>query len=373
MFVIFTPHLLFGADINPSSDTALASLESSETNATEENKRHFNWSGLGQFRCEFHDMANESFDIMRVRFNFNCGYDYLSLFVQAGADLGNPQLLDCYTDICFSKSLNLRAGLFHVPFGWQTSISPYDLLMVDYSLIVGKVFGNTALYSNEGWDNLRDKGICMHGIFNPGSEVLFGYNVGILNGEPGSISDVDLNKAVIARVYCSVFKNMTFGVSGYDGNKLFSPDPLLSGAGTERRFSKDVYGFDLKSEAGIFLLQGEFISCTTNPVDGGGVHYKDYITRGWFIEAGIKATDKFQITGKIDSIKKPPEFWDRNTLTWKRNHSRGSTVFGVGANWYLYEFAKLQFTVQHREDEGHTPDTWYSEWKKIDIVLSVRF
>jgi hypothetical protein len=411
---------LFAAvGLNNLFQTQAASGKKPEEKALD--KPELSWGGFSQFMFRYDDNAPETFDVTRMRFKVTGSYDFLSFFVQADTESTSGILLDYWANIScpnYKKEFNLRAGRFTVPFGWQTPISPYELLTINYSQIVSRLFGTaqpfdlisgtppTIVPPAKDWDNLRDQGFYIHGVCEPkfkfGREFkpTIGYAAGILNGESRAAEDSNDDKASIFRVY--VTPNITpkvgatLGFSYYDGSRFYATDPLekpdpadptksIPVAANGREFSRRMHGIDWRFEFfGRLLIQGEFIHGEVNASEYGKhetapsiPHHKANYIDGWFVEIGYNLTEvseKLQLVGKVDVMDLPLHTWDSSVSPplWRpTSDTNRRRTYGLGANYYINKFSKLQVIWEHKDDEGCLDTAGQND--KIFAVLGVSF
>lgn len=369
----------------------------------EEEQLELKWGGFGQFKYAYDDNAPETFNVMRMRLNLTGNYDFLTFFAQVDTESPSSLLLDYWVNFScpkYKKEFNLKAGRFTVPFGWQVSTSPYELLTINYSQIVTRLFGMDPLADPDtGWDNLRDQGFYFHGVVEPkftvGKEFkpTVGYVAGFVNGESRATDDTNESKAGMLRVYVTPNVapevNFTLGFSYYDGSRFYATDPLTVGiipvplAANGREFSHRLQGIDWKFEMldGRLLIQGEFIHAEINPADEGkhettpSVHYKANHTDGWFVEVGYKldeVSEKLQVVGKVDVMDLPIREYDPATTLYDLKVSGANRLrtYGLGANYYINKFSKLQVIWEHKDDEGKQ-DRDAND--KATVLLGVKF
>jgi hypothetical protein len=384
-------------------------------------KPEFSLGGFGQFMFKGDDNAPETFDLKRMRLYLSGKYDFLSFFVQAETEAVTHDLfatfipggkvesrravlLDCWADIAcpqHKKEFNLKVGRFTVPFGWQVQTSPYELLTVNYSQIVTRLFGmDPALQTipapwwptTDDWDNLRDQGFYFHGTCEPkiGGELkpTVGYVAGILNGESRAAQDTNDGKAGVLRLYVTPVEGITVGTSYYEGSRFYVNDPLGLAA-NGRQFSRRMNGVDWKFEfpgnklefLRNLLIQGEFIHAEINPADMGkrettpSTHYKANHIDGWFVEIGYRLTEvceKLQLVGKLDVLDLPNHTFNTGTGIWdKTSDTNVKKTYGFGANYYINNYSKLQLIWEHKDDEGKLDTAKDND--KIFAVLGLNF
>ncbi|MFH1422303.1 MAG: porin [Planctomycetota bacterium] len=332
--------------------------------AEPEEKLNVSASGFGQFLTTLSDNANENFDVTRMRFKVKGTYDKFTMFVQLDTESSPTLLLDYNVNYKFSDKVQVKAGRFCLPFGWQTPISPYDLVTINYSQIVGTLFGPGSICGG-GWGNLRDQGVYLHGSLDVSSMKL-GYVAGILNGEERATSETDGKKASILRVFLTPSKGITVGLSHYDGSRNCN-DPL--GLLGKRDFAIRRFGLDWNVDMEQFFFKGQYMSGTENPSDmgvRGAAHNKENTTTGWFFEAGYKLNSKIHIVAKMDSMTVPDKACDSTTGTWVNVTETERTVYAAGVNYYFAKYAKLQVIFESKPDKG-------SEYQRALVLLGVSF
>ncbi|HUT63151.1 MAG TPA: porin, partial [Anaerolineae bacterium] len=137
----------------------------------------FTESGFIQTQFESHDNDNDTFKLLRARPKLKADLgEHVDFFVQL--DVAYDRILrDVWVELDYHPYAKLRVGQFTLPFGWQTQVSPYNLLTINYSHVVEKL---------NGGDDLRDIGLLLHGNFADSNiSVLesINYAVAVVNGE----------------------------------------------------------------------------------------------------------------------------------------------------------------------------------------------
>ncbi len=280
----------------------------------------FKVSGFGQVRYQYSENAVDDFDVSRARIKINGKLgDRISLFSQLDTTLDNI-LCDYWIQFDYSRYISLRVGQFCIPFGWQTPISPYNLLTVDYSQVISNL---------NGGGDLRDQGLMFSGEVG-----YLNYVLAVTNGEGRNESDENDQKAFVGRVGLRPIKGFEWGVSGYYGDR------------GQTRYTRKRIGTDIRYNYGVLLLQGEYIHSDDDTINTAIESESHTLPgEGYFIEVGYKIIPTIQPVMKYD-------VWDPDV---KGNYGK-TVIYGVGLNWYFAKQSKLQAIYEIKREEHNEID-----------------
>ncbi len=286
----------------------------------------FTESGFIQTQFENHDNANDTFKLLRARPKLRAVLgEHVVFFVQL--DLAGDRILkDVWMELDYCTYAKLRVGQFTLPFGWQTPVSPYNLLTINYSNVVSKL---------NGGGDLRDVGMMLRGnLTDSNIPVLesLNYAVALVNGEGtgSNIAERNDQKNVVGRVGLAPLEGLDLGVSAYFGER-----------GVARK-ARERVGVDARFTLANLLIQGEFIQ-SSDETDATLSHTVEGM--GYFVEAGYKITPQIQPVCKFD-------VWDPEVTG-----TYGSlTKIAVGLNWYIDEWTKLQGIYEIKGEEENEVD-----------------
>jgi len=255
------------------------------------------------------------------------------------------------------EKVQMRIGIFAVPFGQQMRTFAYDLGSIDYSLIVEDVTSRVAIY---------DMGAILHGSFQIADGGL-NYAFGFVNGEYSKVTDTNDSKAFVGRLGIELNPELEIGGSYYNGK---STDLIWM---YDTQFERA--GADMWLTPGNFNIRGEYIHAAedmeshysgTTPVwEKGPRHF----TEGWWLDFGVfvwinhelsrdengdkKGEDLrswrrrrkgIEVYAHFQSLLEPP---DANMKAATGHSTRHKYIYGIGVNWHLSKEVKLQVLWQH--------------------------
>lgn len=135
------------------------------------------------------------------------------------------QFLDAFANYRFFDALQLRAGQFSTPAGYENYlVSPLTNVTIDYASICSRMVLRNALgynYSDFG----RDLGVMIWGEFAPsadGSFKHFAYNLAITNGHLPAVNDNNKSKDIIGALTFYPIKELNLKVAYNWGE--YTPD-----------------------------------------------------------------------------------------------------------------------------------------------------
>jgi len=249
--------------------------------------------------------------------------DEVSAMVQIDAAL-DPIILDALIKYDLSRYALFTAGQFKIPFGFETSITRFELEAVERSLVVSHLMNNgmSAPY-------LRDLGLMVTGKY-----MAFTYDVAVVNGTGYDYTDstgsanrllglgVDNNNAkdIVARVGVGVPMFAGLGFSVYQGKWADNQD-------------RDAWGFYFQIDTGKVVLQYEYIRGKGQFVED---QWQSDKFSGYYLILGYRIKPYIEPVVKMDKLD--PD-WDQSDDKLTDMH--------YGLNFNLDRKARLQ--VFYRE------------------------
>ncbi len=272
-----------------------------------------NVTGFIQTQFEHYDNADDTFKVLRARPKIKADMgEYVDLFVQLDVIPDNI-LRDAWIQLDYSEYAKFRMGQFPLPFGWQTSLSPYNVLTNTYSNVISKLYGA---------DDSRDTGVMLLGDFKK-----FNYVAACVNGEGANTTDKNDPKAFVGRVGFKPVDGLDLGVSGYSGKRGLA------------EYDRTRCGADLRYNKENLIVQGEYIRSNDDTV-ASAIEPNTVAGKGYFVEVGYKVTAKIQPVFRFD-------VWDPEV-----SGTYGSlTKYALGLNWYSNDWVRLQGIYEFREEE----------------------
>ena len=367
-----------------------------------EEKMEWKFKGWGQLFYNYSDGTygvgpagprpmggNENIRVGRFRFLPGGKYKYMTWGTQFEC-YSTMTLLDFWVNFeCtnFEKDmLQLKVGQFIPPFGIQRPASPFKLC-TNYAQITSYLFGAAdPLYGSTlpsgatgpGWNNLRDKGVMVHGKMKFGEGEGFRPNVyygaGIFAGEPANTnanSDPGWTSFLTAKV--TPVEDMMIGLSYEDGTRQFV-DPTIP---ADRVCNRDRFGIcwqfnllaDPESKSKLLGIQGEYIVGNNNLADldkhddevtaATMLHNKSQHVDGWYLEVSyFIMPKKVKLISKVDILDIPA--YDHGTDVRvnkaagipKDNHYRKARKYALGVVWVISKHSKIKFLWEQTQNEG---------------------
>ncbi len=256
--------------------------------------------------------------------------DNVSAMVLFDAAL-DPIILDALIKYDLSRYALFTAGQFKIPFGFETSITRFELEAIERSLVVSHLMNNgfSAPY-------LRDLGLMVTGKYTA-----FTYDVALINGTGYDYTDssgspnrllglgMDNNNAkdIVARVGVGVPMFAGLGFSVYQGKWADNPD-------------RDAWGFYFQVDTGKVVLQYEYIRGKGRLVED---QWQSDKFSGYYLVLGYRIKPYIEPVIKLDKLD--PD-WDESDDKLTDLH--------YGLNFNLERKARLQ--VFYRE--GKTGDKY---------------
>jgi hypothetical protein len=233
-----------------------------------------------------------------------------------------PNIVDGYIDYSHSKLINVRAGQFKLPFGFETQIGRHDLEAMNRS-VVFQCLWNNGVSANY----VRDMGLMVMGRYK-----ILEYKVGAVNGvgynytvhpEEDGIrifprwgGDNNNSKDIVGRVGVGVPMFAGLGFSFYDGRW-----PTYEGS--PDNCDRTAKAFDLYLDTGKVLLQYEHV-WAQGRVNNDALDFRDDKYGGYFVVVGYRINPLIEPVYKVD-ICDPNKDADGDRIT--------DLYFGVNLNF----------------------------------------
>ena len=203
----------------------------------------------------------------------------LGFFVQMDAG-SNPAIKDARLRLgCPAAPITLEMGRFLLPFGVETSMNPYWLTAVDYSLPIHNS-------RKDGFmQGLWDVGVKVYGKHPINEQIGLSYVAAVVNGNTGGFTDTNKKKDFVGRLGVSLPMCVSVGGSAYIGKA-----PPAGDTGDD--VDKNRFGADLKLDMDPILLQAEGILGKNDETDA----------LGFYVLGAFKVVPKVQLVGKFDFL-----------------------------------------------------------------------
>jgi hypothetical protein len=264
--------------------------------------------------------------------------DKVSATVQIDAAL-DPVILDAFMEYDLSRYALFTAGQFKIPFGYETSITRFELEAIERSLVVSHLMNNgmSAPY-------LRDLGLMVSGKY-----MAFTYDLAIVNGTGYDYADgtgsehrllgigMDNNNAkdIVARVGVGVPMFAGLGFSLYQGKWADNPD-------------RDAWGFYFQVDTGKVVLQYEYIRGKGRLVED---QWEGDKFGGYYLVLGYRIRPYIEPTIKIDKLDP-----DRD------ESGDNLSDMHYGLNFNLERKARLQvFYREGKEGDSYRNHGWLAQ------------
>jgi len=281
-------------------------------------------NGLVQGKCEDQVGEHSRFLLKTARIGISGDLtDNVFASVQIDAAL-DPIILDAFIKYDLSRYALFTAGQFKIPFGFETSITRFELEAIERSLVVSHLMNNgmSAPY-------LRDLGLMVTGKY-----MAFTYDVAVVNGTGYDYTDstgsanrllglgMDNNNAkdIVGRVGVGVPMLAGLGFSVYQGKWADNPD-------------RDAWGLYFQVDTGRVVFQYEYIRGKGRLVDD---QWQGDKFSGYYLVLGYRIKSYIEPVIKLDKLD--PD-WDESDDKLTDMH--------YGLNFNLERKARLQ--VFYRE------------------------
>jgi hypothetical protein len=271
--------------------------------------------------------------------------DNVSAMVQLDAAL-DPVILDALIKYDLSRYALFTAGQFKIPFGYETSITRFELEAIERSLVVSHLMNNgmSAPY-------LRDLGLMVTGKY-----MAFTYDVAVVNGTGYDFTDstgpanrllglgMDNNNAkdIVARVGVGVPMFAGLGFSVYQGEWADNPD-------------RDAWGFYFQVDTGKVVLQYEYVRgkgrLVEDPQGSDDLIWQGDKFSGYYLVVGYRIKPYIEPVIKIDKLD-PDRDADQDNLS----------DMHYGLNFNVERKARLQvFYRESKTGDSYTDHGWLAQ------------
>ncbi|MFB0566343.1 MAG: porin [Candidatus Aminicenantaceae bacterium] len=271
-------------------------------------------SGYNQVRYTYQEEGFHGFRIRRARVRLKGDLlEDITYTLQVDVTQ-SPILLDAHVGIDFVSQAKLSFGQFKVPFSLENLTSSSALDTINRSLTVEKLCPGRDIGSKG-----RDIGVAIKGRL---SEIE--YTVGIFNGSGINKTDDNDRKDIAGRFVFHLFRNLSFGLSYYNGRYGFHPgDPAVK---------RNRSGIDIIFVQQEFSIKGEYIFARDDQTE----------KYGWYLQGGY-----FIMPEKIQAIVRYDSF-DKNKDT--REDRIDVIIFGM--NWFFSNKTKFQINYEYHKGES---------------------
>lgn len=281
---------------------------------------------------------------------------------EAEYELGLHQWRDVYLDYRQFKTVQVRAGMFKVPFGLEENTSATNLDFIYRTRISARLAPG------------RDRGASVHGrILND----VLAYEAGVFrndgeNARPSNSARVFGNETIAARVVADPFRRSNSVWSSLQvGAAVTSSDVPLGFPAVRARtvfgasfYDSDVWvqgrrqrtGLEARWRPGRLSIQSEHIRLTDErrgqSVEDGDL--SPLLAQGWYISGTYDVTRKKNRLGRIEASARYEtlRFGSLDNSEEPSTSARANTVLGnsvrvatLGVNWHVNRWVKLQANV----------------------------
>ena len=273
--------------------------------------------------------------------------DNVSAMVQFDAAL-DPIILDAFIKYDLSRYARFTVGQFKIPFGFETSITRFELEAIERSLVVSHLMNNgmSAPY-------LRDLGLMVTGKY-----MVFTYDVALVNGTGYDYSDtlstgsanrllglsMDNNDAkdIVARIGLGVPMLAGLGFSVYQGKWADSPN-------------RDAWGLYFQLDTGKVVFQYEYIrgkgGFVEDPLESDELIWQSDKFSGYYLVLGYRIKPYIEPVIKLDKLD--PD-WDES--------DDNLTDLHYGLNFNLERNARFQvFYREGKEADKYCNHGWLAQ------------
>lgn len=246
-------------------------------------------SGLINARYSYNDDATKanSFDLRRVRLavggNFGKTIDYK---LQAEYET-SVKIIDVYVRFKPTDAFNVQIGEFKTEYSQESQDGPATWLTIENPTVINKLTGYNDVSGLSS--NSRDVGIRLYG--NVGKKEgyhVFGYKVGVYNGNGINLKDNDEYKNVAAFVTVNPIKHLTLSAGQYIGHytpKAVEADSIKAGASVNDnaiKRNRTSAGFTYNNDKA--FVRSEYLYGKTGDIDQQGA----FITAAYKFKHGIQ-------------------------------------------------------------------------------------
>ena len=297
------------------------------------------------------------------------------LAFQMDYELADREWRDLFVDYRQLKPLQVRAGIFKMPFGLEQNTSAANLDFIYRARVSSRLAPG------------RESGVSLHGrLLKERVE----YEAGVFrrdgdNARPADGDRVYGGRTTAARVILRPFHGSDSAAATLQvGGALTASTEPLGFPGIRGRtafglrfFKSDVWvqgqrlrtGIEARWRPGRLSLQSEYIRLTDERRGQSveGLDLSPLLAHGWYVSGTYAITGKRHRLGRIEAAARLEMFGFGTTATADVPSSspRAERVLGntdraitLGANWHVWRWIKIQANVirEHLEDPSMGPD-----------------
>lgn len=301
-------------------------------------------SGYLQLRYDWREGGTSTFYVKRVRLNLT-GEIIRPLTYRVQIEFASsPKLVDTYLQYSPFQQLNVKVGMYKVPFSIEnTDYAPLRLELIEYPLVLARMMG---LNDVSGLKTTgRDTGATLFGGFlkRDGYNII-NYDLGVFNGEGINFKDKNSSKDVAARLNIRPTKNLLLSGSYYWGEV---------GENYEKR---ERYGAGACYEHPRFVVRGEWMGGKTGLPESTEVMESN----GWYTMVGFRATRTLMPVVRYESFT-----LDNNNASATRQNN-----ITAGLTWQPLKQFRFQVNYTY-EDMGR--DLGVASGSGVMVQLSGAF
>ena len=305
-------------------------------------------------------------DIARRRIGVDGKVGHLDFQVEY--ELGSAEWRDVYVDYRQFKPVQVRAGIFKVPFGLDENTSATNLDFIYRSRIGSRLAPG------------RDRGVSVHGRL---LKNVLSYEAGLFgndgdNARPSNSHRVFGNRTFAARVLAHPFEGAKSPLETLQiGAAISGTDVPLGFPAVRARtvfgasfYDSDVWvqgrrqrtGLEARWQPGRASIQSEYIRLTDERRGQSveGTDLSPLLAQGWYVSGTYAFTRKRSRYGRIEAAVRYEtlSFGSKGRAGERSTSTRADSVLGnidrvttLGANWQVNKWVKVQANLV-REDIG---------------------
>ena len=280
-------------------------------------------------------------------------------------ELGEREWRDAYLDYRQFKAVQLRGGMFKVPFGLDENTSATNLDFIYRSRISSRLAPG------------RDRGVAVHGRL---LKNVLTYHAGVFandgnNARPSNSARVFGKTTFAARVVAHPFRGSKSKLATLQfGGAISGTDVPLGFPAVRARtvfgasfYDSDVWvrghrqrtGLEARWQPGRASVQSEYIRLTDErrgqSVEDGDL--SPLVAHGWYVSGTYSVTRKRSRWGRVEAALRYETLSFGSTSRGERSTSaRADAVLGnsdrvttVGANWHVNKWVKVQANLIREE------------------------
>lgn len=285
---------------------------------------------------------------------------------QVEYELGAHEWRDVYLDYRQFKTVQVRAGIFKLPFGLDENTSATNLDFIYRSRIASRLAPG------------RDRGISVHGRV---WKKVISYEGGVFrndgdNARPSQSARVFGKRTLAARVLAHPFRGSKSALADLQiGGAISSTDVPLGFPAVRARtvfgasfYDSDVWvqgrrqrtGLEARWQPGRVAIQSEYIRLTDErrgqSVEDGDL--SPLVAQGWYVSGTYALTRKRNRYGRVELAARVEtlKFGSKSRGQERSTSTRADAVLGnidrvttVGANWHVNRWVKVQANLIREE------------------------